>query len=175
LTGPPQIISKSPANITQLVETNVTLVCTVIANPNPTTFWKRMDPDGKFIEIKRTSKKFDGNHTIYNARLEDSGKYLCNASNTLGYDSYTTQITIKPGKLTKLGLVARASSLGPGTHGTGSARKLAVVSKAHALELGRFSTRNNFHSEALRRNEVFVLTYVDRIILPCENCSTSAK
>ena len=30
-----------------------------------------------------------------------------------------------------------ASSLDPGTHGTGSARKLAVVSKAHALELGR--------------------------------------
>ena len=38
-------------------------------------------------------------------------------------------------------------------------------SKAHALELGRFSTRNNFHSEVLRRNKVFtkvfVLTYVD--------------
>ena len=33
----------------------------------------------------------------------------------------------------------RASSLGPGTHGPGSsARKLAVVSKAHALQLGRF-------------------------------------
>jgi hypothetical protein len=45
----------------------------------------------------------------------------------------------------------------------------------HALELGRFSTRNNFHSEVLRRSEVFVLTYVDRIILPSENSSTSAK
>jgi hypothetical protein len=70
---------------------------------------------------------------------------------------------------------SRASSPGPGTHGTGSSRKLAVVSKAHALELGRFSTRNNFHSKVLRRNEAFVLTYVDRIILPSENCSTSAK
>ena len=50
-----------------------------------------------------------------------------------------------------------------------------VVSKAHALELGHFSTRKNFHSEVLRRNEVFVLTYVDIIILPSENCSTSAK
>ena len=53
----------------------------------------------------------------------------------------------------------RVSSLGPGSYGTGSARKLAVVSKAHALGLGRFSTHNNFHSEVLRRNEVFVLTY----------------
>jgi hypothetical protein len=43
--------------------------------------------------------------------------------------------------------VSRASSPGPGTHGTGSSRKLAVVFKAHALELGRFSTRNNFHSK----------------------------
>ena len=53
---------------------------------------------------------------------------------------------------------------GPGIHGTGSARKLAVVSKAHTLELERFSTCNNFHREVLRRNEVFVLTYFDRII-----------
>jgi hypothetical protein len=41
-------------------------------------------------------------------------------------------------------------TLGPRTHGTVSARKLAVVSKAHAHELGRFSTRNNFHREVLR-------------------------
>lgn len=99
MTGPPQITSKSPANITQYVETNVTLVCTVIADPNPTTSWKRADPDGKFVEIKRADDKFDGNFTIHNARLEDSGTYLCNASNTLGYDYYTTEIIIKAGKL----------------------------------------------------------------------------
>ena len=69
----------------------------------------------------------------------------------------------------------RVSSLGPGTHGTESARKLAVVSKAHAFALGLFSTRNNFHREVLRINEVFVLTYVDRIIFPSENCSISEK
>jgi hypothetical protein len=63
----------------------------------------------------------------------------------------------------------------PGIHGTGSARKPAVVSKAHALDLGRFSTSYNFHREVLQRNEIFVLTYFDRIILPNENCSTSGK
>ncbi|CAB4044673.1 matrix-remodeling-associated 5-like, partial [Paramuricea clavata] len=94
--GPPQITSKSPANITQYVETNVTLVCTVIADPKPTTSWKRANSDGKFMEIKRAHGKFDGNITIHNARLEDSGTYLCNASNTLGYDYYTTEIIIKP-------------------------------------------------------------------------------
>jgi hypothetical protein len=55
------------------------------------------------------------------------------------------------------------------------ARKLAVVSEAHALELGRFSTRNNFYRQVLRRNEVLVLTYFDRKIFPGEHCSTSAK
>ena len=62
----------------------------------------------------------------------------------------------------------------PGTHRTGSVRKLAVVSKAHALELGRFSTHNSFYSEVLRRN--VVLTYVYRIILPAKTAQlTSAK
>ena len=75
-------------------------------------------------------------------------------------------------------LVSRASRprvtfIGPGIHGTGSARKLTVVSKAHALELGpgrlykrpdwdaSCSTRNNFHRAVLRRNEVFVLIYFE--------------
>jgi hypothetical protein len=35
---------------------------------------------------------------------------------------------------------------------------------AHALELGRFSTRDNSHNEVLRKNKIFVLTYVDRNI-----------
>jgi hypothetical protein len=70
-------------------------------------------------------------------------------------------------------LVPRASrphtsSLGPGTHGTGSARKLAVVSKVHALELGTlalvtifrvlrpFSTRRTFPRGA---EFLFVFSY----------------
>jgi hypothetical protein len=55
--------------------------------------------------------------------------------------------------------------MGPGAHGTGSARTLEVVSKAHALELGCFSTRNNFTDKYY---VVFVSTYFDRIILLCE-------
>ncbi|XP_028413458.1 titin-like isoform X2 [Dendronephthya gigantea] len=94
--GPPQITSRSPSNITQFVETNVTLVCNVIADPHPIILWKRAASDGKFVELKRTSEKSDGNFTIFNARLEDSGTYQCHASNPLGYDSYTTKVIIKP-------------------------------------------------------------------------------
>jgi hypothetical protein len=68
-----------------------------------------------------------------------------------------------------------ASSLGAGKGGTESGRKIAVDFKAHALQLGRFSKCNNFHNEVLQRNKVFVLTYVDRIVLPGKNCLSSAK
>ena len=99
LAGPPRIVSKSPVNITQEVETNVTLVCTIIADPDPVITWKRADADGNFVEISVTSGIYDGNYTIFNARIEDSGIYLCNASNKLGYDSYRTEVVIKPGKI----------------------------------------------------------------------------
>ena len=99
LTGPPQIISKSEENIVEDVETNVTLVCTVIADPNPITVWTHIDAKGKFREIKRTTNKFNGNYTIRNARVEDSGTYLCNASNVLGKVFYATKIKIEPGLL----------------------------------------------------------------------------
>ena len=82
----------------------MSLVCTVIAHPYPVISWKRLDPEGKsalilkpIAENERTAVRFDGNYPIYNAGLEDSGTYLCNASNTLGYESYVTKITIKPG------------------------------------------------------------------------------
>jgi hypothetical protein len=65
----------------------------------------------------------------------------------------------------------------PGPHETGIvpflAGRLAVVSKARAPELGRFSTRKFFYSKVLR--SIYVDIHVDRIILPIENCSTSAK
>ena len=109
LPGPPQIVAKSPVNITQEVETNVTLVCTVIADPNPIITWKRTGPGGKFIKISDTSDISEGNYTIYNARVKDSGIYLCNTTNTLGYDSYNTEVIIKPGKLEMNILVGTSS------------------------------------------------------------------
>ena len=98
LTGPPQIISRSAKNITRFVETDVILVCTVIGNPIPATSWKRSKENGEFEEIESTSDKFGVNYTIYGAKVEDSGNYVCNASNSLGWSSYSTKIIIKPGK-----------------------------------------------------------------------------
>ncbi|XP_028418079.1 angiopoietin-1 receptor-like, partial [Dendronephthya gigantea] len=95
--GQPQIIARSPENITQLVETNLTLVCTVIGNPEPIISWKRSkEQNGVFTEIERTSSKFGGNYSIHWAKIEDSGVYLCNSSNRLGWQSYTTKVRINP-------------------------------------------------------------------------------
>jgi hypothetical protein len=69
----------------------------VIADPNPITVWTHIDAKGKAREIKRTTDKFNGNYTIHNARVEDSGTYLCNASNALGKVFYATKIKIEPG------------------------------------------------------------------------------
>jgi hypothetical protein len=71
----------------------------VIADPNPTTVWTHIDVKGRAREIKRTTDKFNGNYTIYNARVNDSGTYFCNTSNALGKDFYSTKIKIKPGLL----------------------------------------------------------------------------
>ena len=98
-TGPPIITSKSPANITADVETDVTLVCEVISDPRALIVWQYIDMQGNVVEIKRTSDGLDGYYVISNARLKDSGKYVCNVSNTYGYDSYVTDVLIKPSKL----------------------------------------------------------------------------
>jgi hypothetical protein len=57
------------------------------------------------------------------------------------------------------------SSLGPGTQGTGSARKLAVVSKAHTFHLGRFSTRIPLIWDALAPVTIFTLKYYEEMKL----------
>jgi hypothetical protein len=87
------------ANITADVETDVTLVCEVISDPRALIVWQYIDMQGNVVEIKRTSDGLDGYYVISNARLKDSGKYVCNVSNTYGYDSYVTDVLIKPSKL----------------------------------------------------------------------------
>jgi hypothetical protein len=67
------------------------------------------------------------------------------------FSSNLNQLAYKGNILVPGACRRRATFISPGIHGTGSARyKLTVVSKAHALEFGGFSTRNNFHSEVLR-------------------------
>ena len=79
------------------METNVTLVCTVIGDPNPVITWLRRRENGDVHQIKSTTNKYNSNLTIVLATIEHSGVYVCNASNILGHQSYETRLTIKPG------------------------------------------------------------------------------
>ena len=58
----------------------------------------------------------------------------------------------------------RASSLGPGTHGTGSARKLWDALAPVTIFTEKYYEETNY-----------LCRHVDRVILPSENCSSSAS
>ena len=75
--GAAQIIEKSAANVTRLVEKNVTLVCTVIGDPNPVITWLKRSENGDVRQIKSTTDKYDSNLTIIHATIEHSGIYVC--------------------------------------------------------------------------------------------------
>ena len=83
--------------MTRLVEKNVTLICTVIGDPNPVITWLKRSENGDVRQIKSTTDKYDSNLTIIHATIEHSGIYVCNASNMLGHQSYEIRLTIKPG------------------------------------------------------------------------------
>nr|XP_057935061.1 immunoglobulin superfamily member 10 isoform X2 [Doryrhamphus excisus] len=76
-------IFKNPFNeriVSPLGKTNV-LNCSADGHPKPEIIW--ILPNG----TRRTGghNSHDGNLVIYNARIEDSGKYRCGAKNIMGY------------------------------------------------------------------------------------------
>ena len=90
---------RSEPNITQLVETNVTLRCVVIANPVPEIVWQQKDENGRISSVPQPSgNPKNGTIVITDAGVENSGEYTCTATNNLGKDSYRTNVTIKPGE-----------------------------------------------------------------------------
>ena len=71
-------------------EGNVTIVCTVTGQPQPSITWSR--PLGS---LSKSGIKFTkGDLTIYNATKKDRGTYICKAENILGSVSKPAQLTI---------------------------------------------------------------------------------
>ena len=88
----PRINKKSKSKVT-VVEGNVLyLVCQVEGYPTPNVTWRKND---KVLQTNINKSVF----IIDNTSEKDTGKYECEASNSVGTMSYTVEVTIK-GKVT---------------------------------------------------------------------------
>ena len=89
----PTITNKSKRRVT-IFEGNVLyLVCDAEGYPTPSVTWKK---NGKVLQTNITRSDF----TIDDTSEKDTGKYECEAVNSVGTVSYTVEVTIK-GKETR--------------------------------------------------------------------------
>ncbi|XP_043921975.1 obscurin [Protopterus annectens] len=94
--GAPKFLTR-PKAITVAVGKDATLNCQIIGNPTPTVVWEKnnvlLHTGGRFKTIE------DGDIyrlTIYDMTLEDSGQYICRATNTIG-EAFAA-VTLKVGE-----------------------------------------------------------------------------
>ena len=86
-----------PQNATQIEGSNVSFTCNATGNPAPTFRWTK---NGSVLTTdSRISLLSDGKHlTITNVTREDSGQYVCEATNnvtTVPSDSATLNVQCK--------------------------------------------------------------------------------
>ncbi|CAH3134799.1 unnamed protein product, partial [Porites lobata] len=91
--------SVHPQNATKIEEDNVTFTCNATGNPAPTFRWTKI---GSVLRTgSRISLSSDGKQlTITNVTREDSGQYVCEATNnvtTVPSDSATLNVQYAPG------------------------------------------------------------------------------
>ena len=96
ITDQPEF-SVHPQNATQIEGDNVTFTCNATGNPAPTFRWTKI---GSVLTTdSRISLLSDGKHlTITNVTREDSGQYVCEATNnvtTVSSDSATLNVKCK--------------------------------------------------------------------------------
>ena len=96
ITDKPEF-SVHPQNATKIEEDNVTFTCNATGNPAPTFRWTKI---GSVLRTgSRISLSSDGKQlTITNVTREDSGQYVCEATNnvtTVPSDSATLNVQCK--------------------------------------------------------------------------------
>lgn len=90
----PIIITTSPSiqNFTKSERTrDLKLDCTVSAYPKAVITWQKFDGQ---LPIGRTNREANGTLVIREVSAEDSGSYICAASNELGKDQVNFTVTI---------------------------------------------------------------------------------
>ena len=85
IDGRKPTISKAPVNQSAHIGSNVTFNCTVRGDPAPTVNWTK---DGKLLPFNQkvlTSLPMgESQLVIRGVRMDDTGKYRCVASNSMG-------------------------------------------------------------------------------------------
>lgn len=79
-------------SIETLVGSNLLLVCNATGFPRPQVKWSK---SGTTLPKDRRYIISNGNLKIFGVKLDDSSAITCTATNLVGEDSATTEITIK--------------------------------------------------------------------------------
>ena len=70
--------------------------CSAGGNPKPKISWSKLNGSG-IMNSRGHTNKLD----IYNAAYNDSGKYVCRATNVLGQDQTVVKLSVE-GKIVKI-------------------------------------------------------------------------
>ncbi|XP_042237782.1 Down syndrome cell adhesion molecule-like protein Dscam2 isoform X21 [Homarus americanus] len=96
-SGPPKVPRRAQFDkMTMSVGEAVTLLCEAQAYPIPTYGWFKFSENGRkaSVELGERVKQVGGTLIIREAKVDDSGKYLCVVNNSVGGESVETVLTV---------------------------------------------------------------------------------
>ncbi|XP_042237766.1 Down syndrome cell adhesion molecule-like protein Dscam2 isoform X6 [Homarus americanus] len=93
----PQLPSKETGSmLTQRAGSSFSLFCQAQGNPAPASRWFKFSENGRkaSVELGERVKQVGGTLIIREAKVDDSGKYLCVVNNSVGGESVETVLTV---------------------------------------------------------------------------------
>ncbi|XP_063796284.1 hemicentin-1 isoform X2 [Pseudophryne corroboree] len=91
----PPVINPGPRNVTAIINLQTTLVCNVTGTPKPKVEWKK---NGHLIntEINQNIYRLlsSGSLLIISPTIDDTGSYVCTASNDAGHDESEVYLSV---------------------------------------------------------------------------------
>ncbi|XP_045126205.1 Down syndrome cell adhesion molecule-like protein Dscam2 isoform X43 [Portunus trituberculatus] len=95
-SSPPKLRSRDTINAEAAAGSLTSLLCPAQAHPAPTHRWFKFNENGRkaSVELGERIKQVGGTLIIREAKVEDSGKYLCVVNNSVGGESVETVLTV---------------------------------------------------------------------------------
>ena len=90
-TAPPNI-TEYPSDLVVVSGATITFLCTPWADPEPTVEWRFGE---EVITGGRYSVSPSGALTVGIVTLDDAGVYMCNVSNTYGWEAAFAELTVQ--------------------------------------------------------------------------------